>query len=134
MTSAAVPATNGDAIDVPEMTTLWLPLPTSVDVTASPGAAMSGLSSASNNRGPPDEKLAVPVWVGVPAAIPMDTPSRATSAEPSEFGLDTGPRTPMNAMLTVKLSPVSGFVVMGPSKGGRSGLLLIIATAAAPAC
>src|SRR5262245_8297754 len=89
ITRAAVPVTNGAAIDVPEMTTPWLPLPTNVDVTASPGAPMSGLRRSSPRRGPLDEKLAVPVTIGAPAAIPTDRPSRATSALPSEFAFAT---------------------------------------------
>src|SRR3954463_5882357 len=85
ITSAAVPAMNGVAIEVPEKTTPWFPLPASVDVTASPGAAMSGFRSASTERGPPDENDAVPVWSGTPALIEIDRPSRATRFAPSEL-------------------------------------------------
>src|SRR5262245_41441388 len=134
ITSAAVPDTNGVAINVPDITTPWLPLATSVDVTASPGAEMSGLSRSSVMRGPLDEKVDVPVWMGVPLEIEIDTPSRATSLLPSEFGFDNSPRAPKNGMVTTKFSPVSGFCVICPSKGGRPAVLLIITTAAGRAC
>ena len=54
-------------------------------------------------------------------------PSAAARLAPSPL------RTPRNGIVTLCRSPVSGLVLMGPSKGGKPVALLIITTAAAPA-
>src|SRR5258708_5028563 len=56
-------------------------------------------------------------------------PSAARSAAVSAARL----RTPRNGIVTLCCSPVSGFCVIGPSKGGKAAELLIITTAASPA-
>src|SRR6185312_10172166 len=133
-TSAAVPATCGVAIDVPLMVAGPLPRPTPVETIATPGAVMSGFRRASGVRGPVDENDAMPVGIGVPSVNVIVTPSRSTSAAPSELAVAAGPRTPKNGMVTLNCSPVSGFPVIGPSNGGSVPSVLIITTAAAPAC
>ena len=60
-TSAATPATCGDAIEVPEMIAMPLPVPLPVEMTLTPGAVMSGLRSLVPTVGPPELKLAKPV-------------------------------------------------------------------------
>src|SRR5262245_63262834 len=82
MVSAATPATCGVAIDVPEIVSDWLPEPTRVETMFTPGALMSGMCSESGVRGPVDVNGARPVWIGVPAVIEIDCPSRWTSANP----------------------------------------------------
>ena len=52
--NAALPATCGVAMEVPEMKVPWLPVPIAVDSTLTPGALMSGLSTPSPMRGPPE--------------------------------------------------------------------------------
>ena len=42
--------------------------------------------------------------------------------------------TPRNGIVTVNCSPVSGLLVIWPSNGGSVVALLIMSTAAAPAC
>ena len=91
---------------------------------------MSGFSALFRSCGPADEKLANALKPGfaivVAANVPVP-PSAATSVGPSDR------RTPRNGIVTVKGMPVSGFDVIGPSKGGYPGPLVTIATAAAPA-
>src|SRR5215831_2186462 len=127
--SAATPATCGEAIDVPEMTAAWLPVPLPVEMMLTPGAVMSGFRKLSSERGPPElnEANAVncefTICVGVTLAVwPV------ANFGPSVFV------TPRNGMVTVKGTPVSGFDVIVPSKGGSPAALLTISTAAAPAC
>ena len=132
-TSAAMPATCGDAIEVPESTYPRFPVPEAVDRMLTPGAAMSGLSALSPVRGPPELKLAKPVNPGLVRVIAVvEAVSAARSATAS--GLVGGPKMPRNGMVTVNGIPVSGFERIGPSNGGKLATLLIIATAAAPAC
>ena len=59
LTSAAMPAVIGQAIEVPEMTAPPVPVPTPAERTLRPGAITSGLGAESGLRGPPDEKLVV---------------------------------------------------------------------------
>ena len=42
MASAALPATCGVAIEVPDSNSPWLPVPIAVEKTLTPGAEMSG--------------------------------------------------------------------------------------------
>ena len=63
----------------------------------------------------------------VVAVSVTEPPSAATSAAVSAI------RTPRNGIVTLCCSPVSGFEVIGPSKGGYPLALLIITTAASPA-
>jgi len=46
-TSAVTPAVTGEAIDVPEMLTPWVPVPTAAEKSVTPGAARSGLTPLS---------------------------------------------------------------------------------------
>ena len=129
-TSAAMPATCGVAMDVPENRAPWVPEPIRVDWTATPGATMSGFSALFRSCGPADEKLANALKPGFAIVVAPNVPvppSAATSVGPSDR------RTPRNGIVTVKGMPVSGFDVIGPSKGGYPGPLFTIATAAAPA-
>src|SRR5207244_8278848 len=68
------------------------------------------------------------IVVAVKVVVP---PSPATSVGPSADG---APRIPRKGIVTVYGWPVSGLEVIGPSKGGYPAALLIMATAAAPAC
>src|SRR5882757_7918516 len=132
--SAATPVMCGVAIDVPESTRVPLPVPIPAEMILVPGAVISGWRRASGVRGPLELKLAMPVAMGVPSVRVIDNPLRRASAAPSEVETLTGPFTPKNGMVTVNGSPVSGFDVISPSNGGRLLALLIITTAAAPAC
>src|SRR5436190_21321179 len=133
-TSADTPAICGVAIDVPLSVVAWLPLPTSVETIATPGAVTSGFSFASGERGPVEVNEAIPGTIGIPSVNEIAMPSRCTRAKPSDVLVVARPFTPKNGMVTVYCSPVSGFSVICPSKGGRVLALLIITTAAAPAC
>ena len=91
---------------------------------------MSGFSALFRSCGPADEKLANALKPGFAIVVAPNVPvppSAATSVGPSDR------RTPRNGIVTVKGMPVSGFDVIGPSKGGYPGPLFTIATAAAPA-
>jgi len=57
--SAITPETCGVAIEVPSSETPAFPVPAATEKISRPGAAMSGLSSASPDRGPRDEKYAI---------------------------------------------------------------------------
>src|SRR5687767_12267434 len=113
-----------------------------------PGAVMSGLSQLSPVLGPPDVKVArpVPLGLGIAALVSVTVPPRPCGeSAPMRFsglvvspahGTVTGrqPRIPKNGIVTVNGIPVSGFEVICPSNGGNPESVLIIATAAAPAC
>src|SRR5262245_24020972 len=94
MTSAAVPAICGVAIDVPDSVIGPLPVPAPVDTIAAPGAVTSGFRWESGERGPPDVNGARPVWIGVPSVSEIVRPSRCTRAKPSDVALVAVPRTP----------------------------------------
>src|SRR3954452_2674040 len=98
-TRAATPEMCGVAIDVPLMFSDSLPLPTSVDTMATPGAVMSGLSLASGVRGPVEENDAIGGIIGVPSVRLMVKPSRCTRATPSDVVPFAGPATPKNGMV-----------------------------------
>src|SRR6187455_2509033 len=59
-TSAATPATCGEAIDVPDRDSCRLPLPEKVEIVGLPGAEISGFSTLSPLRGPPELNDATP--------------------------------------------------------------------------
>src|SRR5262249_15484617 len=59
LVSAAMPATFGVAIDVPERIWKLLPVPEATETTDTPGAVIPGRSALSPMRGPCDEKLAI---------------------------------------------------------------------------
>src|SRR5262245_46055798 len=117
-------------MDVPDITVPLFPLPTNVDKVLTPGAVMSGFSELSPVRGPREVKLAKPEKFGlvsgsavfsatVPAGPGGVFVSAATRLSGSTWG--SGPRTPRipkNGIVTLKGMPVSGFEVIGPSKGG----------------
>src|SRR5262249_9584005 len=129
--SAARPVTCGVAIEVPDITTPWVPVPMPTERIDTPGAVTSGLRWPSTTRGPCDEKLATTLKPGLASVIAVRltvAPSSATIADPLVL------RAPRNGMVTVNGSPVSGFDVIGPSNGGNVVALLIMRTAAAPAC
>ena len=120
-------------MDVPEMPAARLPLATPVEKMLTPGAVTFGLSQLSPVLGPPDVKLASPekfVLETVVLFTVVVEPDAARSLAPSEVGVVARPRTPMNGIVTVKGSPVSGFEKIGPSNGGKEVELLTIATAA----
>src|SRR5262249_46036019 len=129
-TSAAVPATCGEACEVPEIVAPPFVVPLPAETMLTPGAVMSGFSELSPSAGPNELKLASCVNVGfamllfVSVAVLPSAP-RATAASSS--------RMPRNGMVTFAGSAVSGLLVIGPSTGGKPGEVLIIATAAAPA-
>ncbi|CAB4835591.1 unannotated protein [freshwater metagenome] len=107
-TNAAIPAVCGLAIDVPDRTIAAVPLPTEAETTATPGAAMSGLSALSE-RGPFDENDAKRSYPGLVtgAAAPSVTevPLVRKLAAWASSGL-----TPTNGIVTP---------AMGPSTGGK---------------
>src|SRR3954468_24922158 len=129
--SAATPVTCGAAIDVPDKVSAPLPEPDAVETIATPGAVMSGLSALSPVRGPADENDAKlrKAGFGICAAGPTATLVDAASRPPSEVAVDARPRTPKKGMVTVNCSPVSGLLVIAPSKGGYPVVVSIIATA-----
>src|SRR5438128_1122816 len=138
LTSAAMPAVIGHAIDVPERTDARLPLPMRADATLTPGAITSGFGAESGLRGPPEEKPATNlkfVLGTVVGASFTEPPSDLSSAVRALFPAASTTRgsTPRNGMVTVCCSPVSRLSVIGASNGGRPLALLIITTAAAPA-
>src|SRR5262245_26851372 len=97
-----MPATCGDAIEVPDSDACRLPLPMSVEMIGLPGAAISGFRALSPLRGPPELNEARPESCGGPAVIEIDTPSRSASREPSDVDDVVGPTTPKNGMVTSK--------------------------------
>src|SRR5438045_2999814 len=100
-TSAAVPATWGEAIDVPDNDSCRLPLPEKVEMVGLPGAEISGFRTLSPLRGPPELNEATPEICGVPVVIEMARPSRRTSLAPSDCGkLVKVPLTPKNGIVT----------------------------------
>src|SRR5581483_3353759 len=133
-TSAAVPATCGVAMDVPESIRLPVPVPMPVETMFTPGAETSGFSSESTVRGPDEVNDAVPVGIGAPFEMATVRPSRCTNSPPSLVAVDARPRTLKNGIVTVNWNPLSGSAVIGPSNGGSDVALLIMTTAAAPAC
>src|SRR5882672_6462983 len=95
-----------------------------------PGAEMSGLRWPSPLRGPPELKLANRRKPGLAMVVFVkvaDPESAANRASPVTCC------TPRNGIVTRNASPVSGFPVIWPSKGGKPAALLTINTAAAPA-
>ena len=106
------------AIEVPEARVPWLPVPIAVERMLTPGAVMSGLSALSPPRGPFEVKLAsawkpgLAMTVFVAVAVP---PCAAARSLPSVAG---APRIPKKGIVTSTCSPVSGFSVILPSKGG----------------
>src|SRR5260370_37937945 len=58
LTSAAIPAVIGQAMEVPDMNAVRLPVPMPTDPALTPGAETSGFGAESGLRGPPDVKLA----------------------------------------------------------------------------
>src|ERR1035437_4828706 len=105
-TRAAVPATWGAAIEVPDSRSPPMPVPAAADKTDTPGAAMSGFSALSPLRGPPAEKSAVPRYVGfgivIGPVIVTALPSAPSSAAPSE-GI-----TPRNGIVAPAIVPSCG--------------------------
>ncbi len=104
---------------MPDKVSAPLPEPDAVDTMATPGAVMSGFRPLSPVRGPPDEndaKARKPGF-GSCAAVAV-TLLAAARRPPSDVGVEARPRTPKNGIVTVYCSPVSGFEVIGPSKGG----------------
>ena len=105
-------------MEVPDRNSPWVPVPTAVENTLTPGALMSGLSWPSPMRGPPElndanrrnDGLAMVVLASVAVAA-------AFKVAPSPVDGD-GPWAPRKGMVTVNFCPVSGFEVMGPSNGG----------------
>ncbi len=92
---------------------------------------MSGFRKLSPPRGPPDEKSAKPLKFGFVIDVGesvADWPLAARRAAPLT------PAIPTNGIVTTNGVPSSGFDLIGPSIGGKPAALLIIATAAAPAC
>ena len=100
------------------MNSPWLPVPTAVENTLTPGALMSGLRCPSPRRGPPElkdanlrkEGLAIVVLASVVVAAAFNTAPSPVEGE--------GPWIPRNGMVTLNFCPVSGFDVIGPSNGG----------------
>src|SRR5260370_15095229 len=127
-----MPAVSGQSMEVPGMNAARLPVPRAADQTLTPGAETSGFGAESGLRGPPDGKLAAslyPGWVTLAEARDTMPPSAARSAAVCAERW----RTPRKGIVTLCCSPVSGFCVIGPSKGGKAPELLIITTAASPA-
>ena len=56
LTSAETPATSGDAIDVPEITSVLFPVPMPAEAMVSPGAVTSGLTTPIAPCSPREEK------------------------------------------------------------------------------
>src|SRR5439155_22094706 len=116
--------------EIPQNPDPRVPEPNRFDCTETHGATMHGFSALFRSYGLADEKLANTLKPGfanvVAPKVPL-TPSAATSVGPSAR------RTPRNGIVTVKGMPVSGFDVIGPSKGGYPGPLFTIAPEADPA-
>ena len=76
-----------------------------------PGAVTFGLRKLSPFLGPEDEKLAMPEKFGFATEVSSTVvcePDAARSRAPSDAGVEARPRTPMNGIVTVNDSPVSG--------------------------
>ena len=73
----------------------------SVEKIGLPGAEMSGFSTLSPLRGPPELNDARLVGSVGPGANEMAMPSRRTSLEPSDVASSVVPLTPRNGMVTV---------------------------------
>jgi hypothetical protein len=124
-------------MEVPLMLARPLPLPMSVERTATPGAVISGLSVESSLRGPPElnEAKALKFVFGMLKGVTVVTkPLAARMRAPSEVAVVGSPRAPRKGIVTVNGVPSSGFAVIGPSTGGSTVSLLTMTTARAPAC
>src|SRR5512141_1836182 len=86
-TRAAMPATCGVDMEVPDSRTPSVPVPTAAENTDRPGAETSGLRLPSA-AGPPDEKSATALNAGlarvVPPLIVTVVPLAASSAAPAD--------------------------------------------------
>src|SRR5258708_34766898 len=86
LTSAAIPAVIGQAMEVPEITAGCEPVPIPAEATLTPGATTSGFGAGPGLRGPPAAKLAAflqPVLGTVISASDTEPPSAPACAAPS---------------------------------------------------
>src|ERR1700756_470633 len=94
---AALPATCGVAIDVPDSNSPWLPVPIAVEKTLTPltpGAVIFGFKCPSPTRGPAELNDANWRNVGLAIVVAVNVPdAAATNAAPSPDAGD-GPFTP----------------------------------------
>src|ERR1700739_23703 len=119
MVRAALPATWGVAIEVPDSNKPPLPVPMAVENTLTPGAVISGLRCPSPVRGPPEVNEAKRRKVGLAIVVLVRLAAVAAfNSAPSAESPEAAPCTPKNGMVTVKGTPVSGLEVIGPSNGG----------------
>src|SRR5207245_9507112 len=99
MVSAALPATCGAAIEVPDMNTPWLPVPMPVEKMLTPGAEMSGFKWPSPPRGPAELKDANRPKVGLANVLAVSV-APVEVARITAAGRVAGPCTPSKGMLT----------------------------------
>ena len=106
ISSAATPATCGDAIDVPLRNSPPVPDPNSVEKILTPGALTSGLKCPSPPRGPVDEKVAI-VWYAASGRVVLVrvTAVDTASSVPSAAG---DPRMLKNGMVTPGIASSNG--------------------------
>src|SRR4051794_31687055 len=116
-TSAATPVVCGAAIEVPERTVAWLPVPFATDEMLTPGAVTSGFRKLSSERAPNDVKLASALNVGF-ASVAFVSVTVFPSAASHAAAVDDG--VPRNGIVTVNFAPLSGFSVILPSNGGNA--------------
>src|ERR1700682_2797249 len=100
LTSAAMPAVCGVAIEVPELKTDLLPVPIATEAMLTPGAVTSGLKALSPERGPNEVKLASCRYPGLSSGLSLRvTVLPATAAACS--GASVSGVTPRNGIVTL---------------------------------
>src|SRR2546422_10576383 len=86
---AAAPATCGEENEVPETGVASVPVPTSADKIATPGAVTSGLIAASLKRGPREvngaRRFSMETWFAGSSAKVEEAPSAARIVRPFAF-------------------------------------------------
>jgi len=99
MVSAALPATCGAAIEVPDMNTPWLPVPMPVENMLTPGAEISGFKWPSPPRGPAELKDANCPKVGLANVLAVSVAPGGKSPRITASVLVAGPPHPRGTVM-----------------------------------
>src|SRR4029077_1671026 len=120
MAHAALPATCGAGMEVPDRNSPWLPVPTPVEKMLTPGAVMSGFRCPSPPRGPPELK-------------PANARNPALGLLAKAIVALSGDGAPVNAALSLCCNSMKGMVTPGMAGLKKPAALLTTPIATAPA-